>query len=129
MILVTTADSVEEIERFLTYTLENCETFKASKLNKLSISFVVVSEIGGLLGLFLGCSLLSIVEVFCFLFSSTIRAIINRKPRQVKKVASAEEVLRNWLMKRDEKHKELFARVKKLEELYMKVEEIDLDGP
>lgn len=35
----------------------------------------VIADIGGLLGLFLGCSLLSLVEIFFFIFTGTFELI------------------------------------------------------
>lgn len=52
-IFITFGDEiVEEFENFVTYKLQN-----------------FVSDVGGLLGLFLGCSLLSIMEVFFLIIS------------------------------------------------------------
>ena len=61
---------VEEFENFVTYKLQN-----------------FVSDVGGLLGLFLGCSLLSIMEIL-FLFGSIIISTIKKISRteQVKPV-------------------------------------------
>jgi hypothetical protein len=42
--------TVQEVEKFISYKLQN-----------------FVSDVGGLLGLFMGCSLISIVEIFFFI--------------------------------------------------------------
>ena len=41
----------------------------------LNIFFTVIADVGGLLGLFLGCSLLSLVEIFYFIFSALTKTI------------------------------------------------------
>lgn len=57
------AETIEEIERFVGYKIQN-----------------FISDFGGLLGLFMGCSLMSIVEVF---FSIYI-AILKLFPEKIK---------------------------------------------
>ena len=88
----------------------------------------MIADAGGLLGLFLGCSLLSTTEVVFFLFSVIISAYKNRKARQVNKVETAEEELKNLLMKQDENYRELYARIEKLKVLCMKKERTTTDG-
>ena len=49
------------------------------------IDFSVVADIGGLLGFFLGCSILSLIEIVYFLFDTCATSLFNRfKTRKTK---------------------------------------------
>lgn len=50
LVVTFTSETIEEVEKFITYKLQN-----------------FIADIGGLLGLFMGCSLISIVEIFFFI--------------------------------------------------------------
>lgn len=67
----------EEVEHFSHYKLQDCNFFVLNfdfKWNFLS----VISDVGGLLGLFLGCSLLSIVEIFYYL-AAALKNLVKRR--------------------------------------------------
>lgn len=69
--------SAEVRENIATYKLENCKVFafKTSQIILLKIKFSVIAEVGGLLGLFMGCSLLSIIEIFYFITTIILKLL------------------------------------------------------
>lgn len=80
--VIYTSDIVEEIEDFLTYKVQN-----------------FVADVGGLLGLFLGCSLLSLVEIFYFIFSALTKSfrrknLVENEQIQEINVPMKQEILR-----------------------------------
>ena len=121
------SDFVEEFENFLTYTLENCEN--VSRFWILWILnffiFLVVSDVGGLLGLFLGCSLLSIVEIFFFLLASFSKFIRKRCGKKTYRFLTNEDLMmvfsrfdarvQEHLERNDESIRKIFGRIEKLE--------------
>ena len=91
------SEFVEEVENYVSYKLQSCKEYS---LNDLVLTpCLVIADLGGLLGLFLGCSLISIVEMFYYavtgLLSSLFRIILSRKiertSRSVLTVASVRE--------------------------------------
>jgi Amiloride-sensitive sodium channel len=77
----------EEIENFVSYRLQNCENlFKLKIISIFNLLISVISDFGGLLGLFMGCSLLSIIEIFYYLINHVI--LIIKTKRKAKKSAS-----------------------------------------
>lgn len=76
MVFVSIDLVVEEIENFLTYKIQNCESLLEFELFKeFTFNFTGIADVGGLLGLFLGCSLLSLVEVLYLIISAMTKAI------------------------------------------------------
>ena len=95
----------------------------------------VVSDIGGLLGLFLGCSVLSIVEVFYFLFASLFRFALknrtNSKIMTVEKEPNCQEEIIDLLLelrkdvnRLDQSVSKNTKRIIKIENDFIKVEEM-----
>ena len=87
--------------------------------------FTVVSDVGGLLGLFIGCSLLSIVEIIYFLLAALFRFAFkkcsNPKISTVQKNPNQEvidlflELRKNDNSRLDQRVSEIIKRIDKLE--------------
>lgn len=94
-------------------------------------TFPVISDFGGLLGLFMGCSLLSIVEIFFYILIGFQSLCVDLKERihpaktktwaePVSKLDQSGEVLKalsNLSRKIDDNQKENNQRIRKVEEL------------
>ena len=61
------SEFVEEVENYVSYKLQSCKDFFLIDLELTPC--LVIADLGGLLGLFLGCSLISIVEMFYYMIS------------------------------------------------------------
>jgi hypothetical protein len=75
-------NTIEETENFITYKITNCKhftNFSFSEPLNLFCKFSVISDFGGLLGLFMGCSLISIVETFYFITNGFFDILRRRK--------------------------------------------------
>lgn len=79
------------------------------------IHFEVVADVGGSLGLFLGCSLLSVIEIFYFTLAQSTQAIFSRNKSAVNAVVVGGS-LTNEHKSIDEKLKKNSADLKKISE-------------
>ena len=61
------SEFVEEVENYVSYKLQSCKEYSVNELELTPC--LVIADLGGLLGLFLGCSLISIVEMFYYMIS------------------------------------------------------------
>ena len=61
------SEFVEEVENYVSYKLQSCKEY--SIVDLVLTPCLVIADLGGLLGLFLGCSLISIVEMFYYMIS------------------------------------------------------------
>ena len=61
------SEFVEEVENYVSYKLQSCKEYSIIDLELTPC--LVIADLGGLLGLFLGCSLISIVEMFYYMIS------------------------------------------------------------
>ena len=101
--------------------------------------FTVVSDVGGLLGLFLGCSILSIVEIFYFLLAALFRYVLrnraNSKISTVEKKPNCQDPeirqifdllleLRKDVNRLDQRVSECAKKIAKLESNFLEVEDI-----
>lgn len=69
--------TIDEEEMYASYSIQNSNERRfENNLKKLNyFNFLVIADIGGFLGLFLGCSVLSIIEIF-FFSGNMISAIV-----------------------------------------------------
>lgn len=76
--------------------------------------FLVISDIGGFLGLFLGCSLISIVEVLVFFAAKIINSLYRRRI-QTQETSNQEEASKDIIETIQKAQRDLAARVETLE--------------
>ena len=69
------SEFVEEVENYVSYKLQSCKEY--SIVDLVLTPCLVIADLGGLLGLFLGCSLISIVEMFYYLSGGFVGALFS----------------------------------------------------
>ena len=68
------SEFVEEVENYVSYKLQSCKEYSIIDLELTPC--LVIADLGGLLGLFLGCSLISIVEMFYYLTGGLLNILM-----------------------------------------------------
>lgn len=95
------SESVEEVEKFVGYKIQN-----------------FIADIGGLLGLFMGCSLISIVEIFYFVLHSSYFTIAGGSKENKKSPLEVEvDEIKEDIRLKDEKIEELSKEIELLKNL------------
>lgn len=96
-------ETVEEVEHFVAYKLQN-----------------FISDAGGLLGLFMGCSLISVVEIFYFIIQSIINMLFKRRKVATINIQRDQNELFSLVSAMNEEMRSGFKKLNDLEENILK---------
>mgnify|MGYP003406654927 FL=1 len=97
-------ETVEETEHYVAYKLQN-----------------FISDAGGLLGLFMGCSLISIVEILYFIVQSIINLLFKRRKVETINLQRDRNDLHSIVSAMNEEMRSGFKKLNDLEENIKKI--------